>query len=165
MTETNALSWRTLPASFRSLGRWLTIVQVIGYTSSLAYVWQTTRLLPAGIAGHYRGLESAEGAMEFPKSLSEMLTITHTHLLGMAAIFALSGASLALCEGVSERWRTRLIVEPFIALLVSVTSIWLMRYVDPHFAWLLEASSSLMALTFYAQSFLVLRELARSSRG
>ena len=46
------------------------------------------------------------------------------------------------------------------ALLVSFTSMWLMRYVDPRFSWLLSLSSGLMALTFYVQSFLVLRELA-----
>ncbi len=37
---------------------------------------------------------------------------------------------------------------------------WLMRYVDPAFSWLLTLSSGLMALTFYVQSFFVLRELA-----
>ena len=40
-----------------------------------------------------------------------------------------------------------------------------MRYVDSRFAWLLEASSSLVALTFYVQSCLILRELARVERG
>jgi hypothetical protein len=40
---------------------------------------------------------------------------------------------------------------------------WLMRYADPHFAWLLEASSGILAITFYVQSFLILREL--SGRG
>jgi hypothetical protein len=37
---------------------------------------------------------------------------------------------------------------------------WSMRYVDPRFSWLLAASSGLMAVTFYVQSFFVLRELA-----
>jgi hypothetical protein len=36
---------------------------------------------------------------------------------------------------------------------------WLMRYADPRFAWLLEASSALLAVTFYAQSYLILREV------
>jgi hypothetical protein len=54
-----------------------------------------------------------------------------------------------------------LIVEPFVALLVSFSAMWLMRYVDARFAWLLAASSALMAVTFYVQSFFVLRELAR----
>jgi hypothetical protein len=162
MTDSIPLSWRTLSEPIRALGRWITIVQLVGYTTSLVYVWQTTRLVPSGIAGHYRGAESSEGAMQFPKSFSEMLTITHTHLLSMAAIFAFSGGALALCESVSPRWRRYLIVEPFVALLVSFTAMWLMRYVDPRFASLLQVSSALMALTFYLQSFLVLRELSRS---
>jgi hypothetical protein len=97
--------------------------------------------------------------MQFPKTYSEMLTITHTHLLSMAAIFAFSGLALALCERPSEVWRRRLIVEPFVALLMSFASMWLMRYVDARFSWLLSLSSGIMAATFYVQSWFVLREL------
>jgi hypothetical protein len=39
---------------------------------------------------------------------------------------------------------------------------WLMRYVDERFSWLLTLSSGLMALTFYVQSLFVLRELLGS---
>ena len=88
-----------------------------------------------------------------------MLNITHTHLLSMAAIFVFSGLALALCERPSERWRKILIVEPFVALLVSFSAMWLMRYVDARFSWLLTLSSGLMAVTFYVQSCFVLREL------
>ena len=161
--EREAPSWRTLPAPTRVLAYWLTIVQVVGYTTSLIYVWWTTRLTPAGIVGHYRGVDpsAGEGDMHFPKSFAEMLTLTHTHLLSMAAIFALSGVCLALSSGVRASWRTFLIAEPFVALLVSFAAMWLMRYADPRFAWLLEASSAVMALTFYEQSWLIFRELSR----
>ena len=136
-------------------------MQVVGYTTSLVFVWHTTRLVPSGIAGHYRGTdpEASTAAMEFPKSFSEMLTVTHTHLLSMAVIFVLTGLGIALCARVSEAWKRFLVAEPFVALLVSFTAMWLMRYADPRFAWLLEASSSILALTFYAQSWLILREL------
>jgi hypothetical protein len=141
------------------MGRWLTVVQAIGYATSLTYVWATTRMTPAGIGAHYRGSESAEGAMQFPKSFAEMLTITHTHLLAMAGIFVLSGISLSLCDRVGERWKGFLIAEPFVALLVSFSAMWLMRYVHPGFGVLLELSSGLMAATFFVQCGLVLREL------
>ena len=170
MTDADGhVTWRAAPAPLRALARWITIVQLVGYTTSLVFVWHTTRLAPAGVAARYRG-DSAEagpdaGAMQFPKSFAEMLTITHTHLLGMAVIFALSGIGVALCTWPSERWRRLLIAEPFGALLVSFAAMWLMRYVDSRFSWLLEASSSLVALTFYVQSCLILRELARVERG
>jgi hypothetical protein len=159
MSESGFPSWRTLPPALRAIWRWLTLVQVVGYTVSLISVRVTTRIAPSGIADHYRGSESADGAMQFPKSFAEMLTITHTHLLSMAVIFALSGTGLSLCERVSGRWKRWLGVEPFVAILVSFASMWLMRYVDPRFSLLLLVSSGLMAATFYAQSLLVLREL------
>ena len=159
MSAAAPLAWRTLPPALRSLGRWLTAVQLVGYTTSLVYVWWTTRLTPVGIADHYRGSEAAEGAMQFPKSVAEMLTVTHTHLLAMAVIFVVSGVGLTLCERVPERWKRLLVVEPFVALLISFGAMWLMRYADPRFSYLLALSSGVMALTFYLQSFLALREI------
>jgi hypothetical protein len=163
----NGVTWRTLPPAIRSLARWITIVQLVGYTTSLIFVWHTTRLVPAGIAGRYRGTdpEATTAAMEFAKSFSEMLTVTHTHLLSMAVIFVLTGLGVALCAGPSERWKRFLIAEPFVALLVSFSAMWLMRYADPRFAWLLEASSSILAVTFYVQSWLILREVGVRNRG
>jgi hypothetical protein len=155
------LSWSVIPEPVRSVARWITVVQLVGYTTSLLFIHHTTGMTPEGVAERYRGssTEATDAAMQFPKSLSEMLTVTHTHLFSMAVIFVFSGLALALCSRPSERWRRVLIVEPFVALLVSFSAMWLMRYVDPRFSWLLELSSGLMAVTFYVQSFFVLREL------
>ena len=156
-------TWASMPPAVRVLARWVTIVQLVGYTTSLVFVWWTTRLVPVGVATRYRGAEGDSlGAMQFPKSFAEMLTITHTHLLSMAVIFVITGLGVALCSRPAEWWRRLLIAEPFVALLVSFSAMWLMRYVDPRFAWLLEASSALLAATFYVQSALILRDLSRS---
>jgi hypothetical protein len=160
---TRGPTWRHAPPALRALGLWVTLVQLVGYTTGLLYVRHTTGMTPPGVSEQYRGSDSTavtEAAMKFPKSYAEMLNITHTHLLSMLVIFVLSGAALALCERPSERWRQFLIIEPFAALLVSFSAMWLMRYADPAFSWLLTLSSGLMALTFYVQSFFVLRELA-----
>ena len=160
------VTWRGVPTPLRTLARWVTIVQLVGYTTSLVFVWHTTRLVPSGVSARYRGVdpEATQTAMQFPKSLAEMLTITHTHLLSMAVIFVLTGLGVALCERPSERWKRRLIAEPFVALLVSFSALWLMRYVDARFSWLLEASSAVLAVTFYVQSYLILRELRQGER-
>jgi len=165
MSEVRELAWRHAPPTLRALGLWITVVQLVGYTTGLLFIHHTTGMIPPGVAAQYRGSDSTvvtDAAMKFPKSYTEMLNITHTHLLSMAAIFVLSGVALALCERPSERWRRFLIVEPFAALLVSFVAIWLMRYVDGRFSWLLTLSSGLMALTFYVQSLFVLRELLGS---
>lgn len=162
-----SVTWRAVPPALRTLARWIAIVQVVGYTTSLVFVWHTTRLVPPGIESRYRGADpevtQAGAPMQFPKSFVEMLTITHTHLLSMAVIFVITGIGVALCERIVERWKRWLIAEPFVALLVSFTAMWLMRYVDPRFSWLLEASSTLLAVTFYVQSYLILRELRRAA--
>lgn len=159
-----SVSWAEVPAPFRTLAAWVTAVQVVGYSTALLFVWWTTRLVPHGIVDHYRGTDPAttEGAMQYAKSFAEMLTITHTHLLGMAVIFTFTGIGVALCGSLSLRVRRLLIAEPFLALLVSFTAMWLMRYASPRWSWLLQVSSGLMALTFYLQSALISRELWRT---
>jgi hypothetical protein len=156
-----AWSWESVPAPVRTLARWITIVQLVGYTTSLVFIHHTTGMTPSGVATRYRGVDAdtSDAAMQFPKSFAEMLTITHTHLLSMAVIFVISGLALALCTRPEERWRRLLIAEPFVALLVSFSAMWLMRYVDARFSWLLALSSGIMAATFYVQSFFILREL------
>jgi hypothetical protein len=163
------MTWRDVSPAVRTLARWVAIVQLVGYTTSLVFVWHTTRLSPPGIEARYRGVDPEAAppgaALQFPKSFAEMLTITHTHLLSMAVIFVLTGIGVALCGRPSERWIRFLIAEPFAALLVSFTAMWLMRYTDPRFSWLLEASSSLLAVTFYVQSYLIFLELGFAERG
>jgi len=160
------VTWRSMPGPLRTLARWVTIVQLVGYTTSLVFVWHTTRLVPPGVAARYRGVdpETTQAEMQFPKSFAQMLTITHTHLLSMAVIFLLTGLGVALCARLSERWKRWLIAEPFVALLVSFSAMWLMRYGDARFSWLLEASSAVLAVTFYVQSYLILRELRQVER-
>lgn len=155
-------TWAELPAPFRRLARWVTVVQVVGYTTALALVWHTTRMRASGVADRYRGVDPnlvTDAPMQFPKPVEEMLRITHTHLLSMLVIFLLSGTALLFCGRVSPRWKRFLVAEPFVAILVSFVSLWGARFADPRFAWLLMASSGMMAVTFYLQSALVLREL------
>ena len=159
--SSGSFSWSAVPRPVRTVARWITMVQVVGYTTSLLFIRHTTGMTPGGVAERYRGsnTDAGEAAMQFPKSFAEMLTITHTHLFSMAVIFVFSGLALALCSRPSERWRQVLIAEPFVALLVSFSAMWLMRYVDARFSWLLALSSAVMAATFYVQSFFILREL------
>jgi hypothetical protein len=161
------VTWGEAPPLLRTLARWVSIVQAVGYTVSVVFVYHTTRITPAGAVTRYRGAdpaaaESAGAAMQFPKPLGELLLSTHTHVLTIALMFAVSGLCFALCSWPSERWRRALIVEPFVAIVVSFGAIWLMRYTDPRFVWLLFVSSSVMAVTFYFQTAVVLWELRRS---
>src|SRR3989442_15342580 len=94
-----SVPWRSVPAPLRTLARWVAIVQVVGYTTSLVFVWHTTRLVPPGVAARERGAdpEATQAAMQFPKSFAEMPTITPTQLPSMAGIFLLPRLGGGLC--------------------------------------------------------------------
>lgn len=104
-------------------------------------------------------VEAVEEEMKFEKSYAEMLNITHTHILAMAGFFALTAFLFALAERPSRRLKSFLIIEPFVAMLTSFSSMWLMRYVHPAFSYLLILSSTSMAICFYLMAWFSLREL------
>ncbi|HVZ41440.1 MAG TPA: hypothetical protein VHI13_19320 [Candidatus Kapabacteria bacterium] len=122
---------------------------------------------PAGTSGPAQDSIQAAAApaqeeeMKFEKSLPEMLNITHTHMLAMAAFLLPAACIFALSTRPSRRVKSILIVEPFIALLVSFASMWLMRYVHPGFSYLLMASSGSFALCLYAMLLLSFIEIVR----
>src|SRR5207247_4611306 len=121
-------SWRVVPAPLRTLARWIMIVQLVGYTTSLVYVWHSTRPTPRGIEARYRGAnpDASTAAMQFSKSFAEMLTITHTHLLSMAVIFVPTGIGAALGGSLPERGRRRLGAGACGALPVLFAARWLL---------------------------------------
>lgn len=173
-----SITLATLPDHLRQLAIWLLVTLSIGYTTGLIFVAHTTSLSPTGVQERYRGnqiSESAEGdqlqaeppegsgeaevEMKFEKSYAEMLNITHTHILAMSSFFALVAVIFAFSSRASRRWKSILIVEPFVAIVTSFACLWLMRYVHPAFSYLLMVSSTSMAICFYAMMWLSFAEL------
>lgn len=135
-------SWRTVPPAFRVLARWVTIAQAAGYGVSLAMV------------------------PRMPRS-PDMLLGAHAHLLGMTALFAITGFLFVFCERPGGAWKTRILAAPFLAILVAFTAVWLAKELDHRFVWLLPVTGLVMTVAFYAQIIRILRELreARRARG
>jgi hypothetical protein len=142
MTATTTLTWAQVPRPLRLLARWITIAQAAGYGVSIAFARQMAARFtnPAGADSH------------------ELLLAAHSHLLGMTALFALSGACYALCAGPREPLKSAAIVTPFAAIMVAFTAVWLMRF-SPDFVMLLAAAQVVMAVVFYYQIVVTLREL------
>jgi hypothetical protein len=142
------LTWAQVPPPLRTLARWITIAQAAGYGVSLAFARQTARRFLAGGSG---------------ADAHEMLLAAHSHLLGMTALFALSGLCFALCTWPKGRWKPALLATPFAAILLAFTALWLMAYA-PGFAMLLLAANVVMAVVFYVQVVVILRTLRRVGR-
>ena len=139
MPTAPTLLWRDVPRSLRLVARWVTIAQAAGYGVSLV-------LVP-----------------RMPRS-PDMLLSTHAHLLGMTALFALSGACFALCERPAGRWKSAIIVVPFIAILTAFTAVWLASALDHRFVWLLRVTGAVITVAFYTQTVVILRALRQAAR-
>lgn len=164
----NDITLRTLPPQLKRLATWVLLVLAIGYAHGLVFVNYTTGLTPRGIAERYRGNQAAtvvqdEAApapeMKFEKTLAEILNIIHTHVIGMGSMFAISSLIFAFTSTVRGRWKRFLLIEPFVAIMTSFASMWLMWRVHPAFSWLLAISSGSMAVVFFVTVFISLREL------
>ncbi|NMB83268.1 MAG: hypothetical protein GYA14_15775 [Ignavibacteria bacterium] len=129
------------------------IVVTIGVSLGLVYVSQTTSMTPNGMIERYNGSETNESDIEFaesyPKSLSELLTTTHSHILGMSFIFFSIGLIFNFNTLISGLPKTIIMIEPLISLVATFGSIWLIRYADPAFVYLTYLSAVLMYAGFY----------------
>lgn len=181
MNLTN-VTLRNLPPLFKKFAAWTLVVLGIGYAHGLLFIYHTTGLKPQGVIERYRGNQPMQqpgdtttqdagqlsgggdtgGAMQdmqFEKSFPEMLTIIHTHIVGMGELFFISGFIFLFCSSVPKGWKKFLLVEPFIAILTSFGSMWLMWRVHPLFSWLLMLSSGSMAIVFFITIIFSLLEL------
>lgn len=149
---------RELPRSVRHLLAAFLLTSMIGFTLGTIFVDHTTRSVPTGIAERFRGSESmgidleqlpVEREIQYEKSPSEMLNVTHTHILALSLLFLLTGAIFSLSTGIPPRLKYFLIIEPFVSLILTFGGMWLVRYHNPAWGWLIGASGVLMAGCFY----------------
>jgi len=133
------ITWRDVPRAFRVFARWVTIAQAAGYGVSLAMV------------------------PRMPRS-PDMLPGAHAHLLGMTALFAITGFLFTFCERPAGVWKTRFLAAPFLAILVAFTAVWSAKELDHRFVWLLPVTGVVMTVAFYAQTIRILRELKAVDR-
>ena len=86
------------------------------------------------------------------------LKFTHIHIFGMSAIFILMGI-LVLFLDVSQKIRIRLIVLPFIGIIIDLASVWLKLFVDPVFFWMHIPGGALFGTVFVVDAVLILWQM------
>jgi len=137
------------------------IVLTIGVSVGVVYLKFTTKMNAKGTIERYNGSTETEFEVQenYPKSISEMLVTTHSHVIIFAIIFLIIGIIFYFSSIIHGFWKIFLITEPLISTLVTFTSIWGIRYIDELFVYLTIFSAILMYLSFYIMSFLALYEL------
>jgi len=158
---------RTIDKSLKIFLSIYIIVITIGVTIGLSFVRLTTSMTPKGTIERFKGSEDVENSdfeikENYPKPISEMLLTTHNHILGLSFIFLSIGLIFYFNSIIKGFWKTILMIEPLISVVVSFGSIWLMRFVHQDFVYLTIISAILMYLSFYIMAFVSLLDLRKT---
>ena len=138
------------------------VVLAIGVTTGIIYVRETTNLNQTGTIENYAGstiVNDFDIPEYFPKPFSEMLLITHNHVTAFSIIFLLLGFIFYHNSIIVNKWKTFLIIEPFLTTLVTFFSLWGIRYIATSFAVITMISGIVMYSSFYIIVFISLYEL------
>ncbi len=144
---------RALPRPLRLFLTGFLLTLSLGYALGLTHVWEKTGMKVSGIQNRYG---AAESETHYPKSLGELLETTHNHTITFSFIFLALGTIFAFTP-TPPRFKAALLVEPWIAIPLSMGSMFGTRYLSPHFGYLMFAASVVTAATFAA---MVLASLA-----
>ena len=129
------------------------ILQTTGVLFGLGTLFVSTELSMSGTTTHYRGDPLPQDDFEiqdrFEKPLAEMLLTTHNHLLGFSFIFALLVPIFYLSSLIKGHFKTFLMIEPFISVLITFLSIWGLRFISPNFVYLTMIFGTLTYVTYF----------------
>ena len=137
------------------------IVIGIGIFTGLIYISYTTDITVSGTIEQYRGSTVSEYDIpdKFPKEYETMIRITHEHMISFSIITILLSFIFNFNSIVKRKIKLILMIEPYISIIITFLSMWLMRYFSSKFVYFLIFSSGLMYLCWYIMIFISLYEL------
>ena len=149
------------------------ITMGFGIFTGLAYLYYTTDSSSKGIIDNYVGTEdlsyedwdeNLDKPMKTKKYLHDMLELTHTHVTSFAFISVLLGIIFYFNSIIIGKLKIFLIIEPFVSTLITFSSLWIMRYFNQSFVYLVILSSTLLYLCWIIMLFVSLYELIFSKK-
>ena len=133
----------------------------MGIFTGLIYINHTTGMDSKGTIERYNGSEAAEYEIpeSFPKEFESMILTTHEHIISFSIISFLIGIIFIFNTIIKGRFKHFLILEPFASILITFGSMWLMRYYNDFFVYILIPSSTLMYCCWYVRIGISVYEL------
>lgn len=134
----------------------------LGYGFGLRYLFITTEANPETLKEQYLGNESNEDAevMKFKKTEKGILTFLHDHLMALG-VLQLIISLLIYFSKIKKRLKLFLIYEPFISLLITFSTIYLMWSGLEELKYLVMVTGTLFHLTFIVSLVLLGVKLLR----
>jgi len=156
-----SLKLKYLDSTAKTFLAFFLITIQIGILIGIGYIYYTTDLNPEGTIEHYNGSEIIENDIpeEFPKPLEGMILTTHAHVNSFAMISLIIGLIFYFNSIISNKFKLFLMIEPFISTFITFLSIWIMRYLNDSFVYLVMISSMLMYLCWSIMIIVSLYEI------
>lgn len=143
---------RTWPRYLRHFVAAFVVVGLAGYAAGLGYIAIVTGPTPEDVGDHYEGNEAE---MSFGKSTGEMLTIIHTHLLGMGVLFLAVGLLFAASD-FPARLKGAAMVETMLTLFSTFGGLYFVSIGWRSWLWVVYPSSVLMVMGYLTMSVAIL---------
>lgn len=156
-----SLSILQFPKELKLLISIFVIVLSLGVTLGVIYVGYNTNYTPAGTQSYYAGdlvNPDFEIPESYPKSLEALLLTTHTHVTAFAIIFLIMGFLMYFTDTLNYHLKIFLMIEPLLSTIITFSSFFAIRYINPYFTYLTITSGILMYLSFYLVAFIILKE-------
>jgi hypothetical protein len=109
------------------------VLAAIGMATMAMLQWVHIGPTPGNIATYFRGGERA-GAMTFPKTVRELVELTHFHAFVMGVVYLVL-AHLVVATSAPDLVKRVAIILAFVGLVGDLVGVWLIRYVSGAFAW------------------------------
>ena len=133
-----------------------------GIFTGLSYIYYTTNIAADSISERYAGSvveEDYEIPENFPKSIENMIQTTHEHVNSFAIISFVIGLIFYFNSIINGKLKTFIMIEPFISTIITFLSLWLIRFINTSFAYLVILSSTLMYLCWFIMIGVAMYEL------
>ena len=139
------------------------VIIAIGIFTGLLYINYTTEMSVTGTLEEYKGsnVSNFDIPEKFPKEYESMLLVTHQHIVSFAFISFIISAIFNFNSLINNKFKKFLIIEPYFSIFITFSSMWLMRYFNNNFVYLLIISSTIMYICWYIMILVSLYDLNR----
>lgn len=142
----NKIQLRNLDTTAKTFLIFFLTTMLVGIFTGLGYIYYTTDMNTHGTIEHYNGsiVEKDEIPEEFPKPLEGMILTTHAHVNSFALISFAIGIVFYFGSIITGKLKMFILIEPFISTMITFISLWLLRYVNESFVYIVMTSGILM---------------------
>ena len=130
----------------------------IGFSLGVLYVYLNSEFSNTGMVEQYVG-NNDEWEPKLPKTLKDLVSHTHEHITMFSIIFLSLGLIFSYNSVIRGFWKSFLILEPFISIIITFGGFFVIRYITTTFSYVIIISSFLMYICFYIMLFVCLYEL------